>query len=350
MSEISSQILSLIDEAVMIAKGDRIELVNPAAQAVLGNYCTGKRVSSVLGAEIASAQASDYTANVRISGKSYILRVSKRDSRSTFVIKNESKNTELINDAFISSLRSSLSQLIVSAERSRNICRSESDPLLKEAIASLTKNIYVTSRHVSNLSYARSILTDSLEFFPRLVDITEFCSECVSQAGSLLNIEINAEGPDSLICSIDPTLFTILLANLISNAFYHGKADKIMIRLIESGESVILAVTDNGVGIPAEKLGNVFERYRAPFCINEMYDGAGLGLTVVRGIAGKHGGSLLLESREGHGTAVRVSLRKNPNSCAYMRSTSESIFEPRQLLIGLSECLSEKYFASEYMD
>ena len=349
MGEINSEILSLIDEAVIIARGDRIELANAAAGSLLGGDPTGKRLSAVLGSEIAAVQAADYTANVYTAGKNCLLRASKRGSRTTFVLREEARDSELINDAFISSMRDSLNTLIAAADRCRASDSAENDPALRETLASLTKNIHVTSRLVSNLSYARNILADNLEFFPRLTALTEFCRESVSQLQSMLHIELSMEGPSPLVCVVDTDHFTALLSNLVANAVYHGKADRIAVRLTESGDSVILAVTDNGKGIPCEKLGNVFERYRAPFGLAEMYGGTGLGLTVVRGIAAKHGGTVLLESREEHGTAVRVSLRKNPAGVS-LRSVVETAPDTRKLLVGLSECLSEKFFASEYMD
>ena len=349
MSEINSQILSLISEAVITARGGKIEFANSAARAILGESCVGSTVKKVLGEDIASAQASDYTASATLVGKNFILRVSKRESCTMFVLREEAKDVEIINDAFISSLCSSLNLLMSSAERCRCADSAESDPVLREALALLTKSIYVTARQISNLSLARSILSNTLGFSPRLTELSKFCREFACQGQSMLNIEIEAECPAALVCAVDTELFTALLSNLISNAFLHGKADRIKLRLIECGENVILAVTDNGVGIPADSLGTVFERHHAAFGINEMYSGSGFGLTVVRGIAGKHGGTLLLESREGQGTAVRVSLRKNLSDLS-MRSAVETAPDARQLLVGLSECMSEKDFRIEYLD
>ena len=350
MSEITSEILSLIADAVIIAKGGRIELANPAAKALLGEDCTGRRVSAVFGRELAESQSSDYIANASLAGKSCILHVSKKGSNTTFIIREEAGDIEIINDAFICSMRSSLNLLMSSADRCRLTKGEECDPMLSAALASLTKSIYITANHISNLSYTRNIFEDKLEYFPVPTDLAELCREYADYSQSMLDVRIEVEAAAPVICAVDEKLFAALFANLISNAVSHGKADRITLRLSENAENAVVTFTDNGAGIPSDKLINVFERYRAPFTLGELYNGAGLGLTVVRGIAARHGGTLLLESREGSGTSVHVSLRKTLVGTISMRSTDANISYTRDLMTGLSKCMDAEKFGKKYMD
>jgi signal transduction histidine kinase len=62
---------------------------------------------------------------------------------------------------------------------------------------------------------------------------------------------------------------------------------------------VAVAVSDTGSGIPAEALGHVFEPF---FTTKPAGQGTGLGLPICRDILREHGGTLAVQSREGHGT------------------------------------------------
>ena len=81
-----------------------------------------------------------------------------------------------------------------------------------------------------------------------------------------------------------------------------------------------------------------------------MLSGAGLGLTVVRSAACLHGGTLLLESRQGKGTTVRVSLSRHISS-SVLKSPGEDL-EPgiKTVLTGLADCLPDECYTERYMD
>ena len=78
------------------------------------------------------------------------------------------------------------------------------------------------------------------------------------------------------------------------------------------GEAMHFIVADTGIGIPAEglsRIGEPFVQLRADY--DRDYEGAGLGLSLVRGLVGLHGGGLRLESVPGVGTRVTARLPLN---------------------------------------
>ena len=82
-----------------------------------------------------------------------------------------------------------------------------------------------------------------------------------------------------------------------------------------------------------------------------MGRGPGLGLSVSRGVAQLHGGTLLLESRENRGTAVRVTLSRKLSARGQLREDgSEEGYSSRDLLTGLADCLPEEAFSEKYLD
>lgn len=105
-----------------------------------------------------------------------------------------------------------------------------------------------------------------------------------------------------------------VLTNLVHNAVkYSGDERKVevtaSIREDDSGPEVVVAVRDNGVGVPAEQQPHVFERFfRGRNVDIRHYDGLGLGLFIAHGIISTHSGRMWLESVEGQGSTFYFSL------------------------------------------
>ena len=102
-----------------------------------------------------------------------------------------------------------------------------------------------------------------------------------------------------------------LLTNLLRNAIKFtpegGKIDLVVRRI--GTDKLELKVVDTGVGIPASKLGKIFDRfYQVDGSATRKYKGAGLGLAIVKRIVEAHHGEIHVASREGEGTTVTVLL------------------------------------------
>jgi two-component system, OmpR family, sensor kinase len=101
-----------------------------------------------------------------------------------------------------------------------------------------------------------------------------------------------------------------VIVNLLDNSIKHtmsGGAISLSIRT--SPSKVIMLVSDNGVGISANALPHIFERfYRADKTRFRDVQGAGLGLSIVQAICQAHGGTVKAISQEGQGTTIAVEL------------------------------------------
>ena len=91
----------------------------------------------------------------------------------------------------------------------------------------------------------------------------------------------------------DPEALRIALDALLENAVkYTEAADAIELRAAATGTSVVIEVADEGCGVPADALGQIFERFaRADPARSRDHGGVGLGLAIVDAIAKAHGGS-----------------------------------------------------------
>jgi signal transduction histidine kinase len=116
---------------------------------------------------------------------------------------------------------------------------------------------------------------------------------------------------DALTISADPDSVDRILKNLLSNAAkYSPRGGRVVVSAgRRSGLMVEIAVQDEGVGIPAEALPRIFDKYvRVPDRQTRMVRGLGLGLAVVKALCEAQGGSVGVESRPGQGSRFQVLL------------------------------------------
>lgn len=108
----------------------------------------------------------------------------------------------------------------------------------------------------------------------------------------------------------DCAKLTQVVYNLMENAFkYTQEGGQVRVRLIRSGRDAVLTVTDNGPGIPKEDQSHIFDRfYRVDKARSRDTGGTGLGLSIVHQMVLMHGGSVSVESEEGHGATFTVEL------------------------------------------
>src|SRR5207249_10407946 len=139
-----------------------------------------------------------------------------------------------------------------------------------------------------------------------------------SEASSLVEVlaeekrqRIDIEGNAELLVSVDRLILRQAVVNLLDNAIkYSPTESRILVRVQSGGDKqVFLHVIDQGPGIPLEHQSYVFDRfYRVDKARTREWGGAGLGLSITRWEVEAHGGEITLESEEGHGSTLRVSL------------------------------------------
>ena len=105
------------------------------------------------------------------------------------------------------------------------------------------------------------------------------------------------------------TLLRRVLGILLDNALkYSRPTDTVVASVRASARSVTVEITDTGIGIAADVLPHVFERFYRGCAARESGPGAGLGLAIARRIVEVHGGTLTLSSTPGAGTTARLTL------------------------------------------
>jgi signal transduction histidine kinase len=125
--------------------------------------------------------------------------------------------------------------------------------------------------------------------------------------GIHLDIEVPSETPSVLV---DATRIDHVFSNLLTNALkFTNPGGRVRVATETEEDVVRFVVEDNGVGIPAEHLGRVFERFfRVPQ--PNQPSGAGLGLAIAKEIVEAHGGSIGVRSKAGEGSRFSFTLQR----------------------------------------
>ncbi|MGE0339390.1 MAG: ATP-binding protein [Xanthobacteraceae bacterium] len=166
------------------------------------------------------------------------------------------------------------------------------------------------------------IVTEPFAVRPLIENCRNMLSLRAEQAGIQLFADVAADLPE---INADPRAFRQVVINLVSNAIKFTEAGgKVDVTARAAGGMLELIVADTGVGIPEAdlaRLGDPFFQGRSSY--DRMYEGTGLGLSVVMGLVKLHGGSVEIESRLRKGTKVSVRLPFDCHAAAKAAATSQ---------------------------
>lgn len=183
-------------------------------------------------------------------------------------------------------------------------------------LAAIEANTARMSRRIDELGdIAQLRIGRSLELRPEPTDLVALAQQLAAswrQATERHDIRVAADVPH-LIGQWDATRLERVLDNLLSNAVkYSPHGGPIDVRIgrddVAMGAWAVVTVRDEGIGVPAEDLPSIFERYRRAGNVAGRVAGRGIGLAGAKQIVEQHGGTIDVASEEGCGTTVTVRL------------------------------------------
>ena len=146
-------------------------------------------------------------------------------------------------------------------------------------------------------------------------DLAELCRRTLETLGeaSANRVDLECDGP--IIGQWDASRIEQVIGNLVSNALRYSPGEgRVRMRLSVDSRMAILEVSDRGIGIPAQQLGQLFTPFfRASNATRADRGGLGLGLYITHEIVRRHGGALRVSSTEGKGTTFTVELPREQN-------------------------------------
>jgi signal transduction histidine kinase len=151
------------------------------------------------------------------------------------------------------------------------------------------------------------------EFNPEWLDLNEHIHDSIKiSEGAILNKELHVSFNPKKECSIfaDRNMIDLVIRNLISNAIkFTNKKGKISVKVVVNKEEVSVSVSDNGVGIPENKLKTIFEIDKHKNTLGtENEQGTGLGLILCKDFIENHKGKIWVESTQGKGSKFTFTL------------------------------------------
>jgi heavy metal sensor kinase len=143
-----------------------------------------------------------------------------------------------------------------------------------------------------------------------LADLVDGVVDTMRPLADAKGVRLLRGGKDSPRVQGDGGRLRQVFSNLLDNAIkYTPEGGTVEVRVGRRDRSAVVTVRDTGIGIPAEHLPRVFDRfYRVDKARTRAEGGTGLGLSIARSIVAAHGGRIELESAPGRGTACTVTL------------------------------------------
>ena len=173
-------------------------------------------------------------------------------------------------------------------------------------------------RLIDELTFYSKIDTNKIPYTFSKINVSQYFRDCVEEVG----LDMEARGielgyfnyvDEDVVVIADAEQMKRVINNIISNSvkYLDKKKGIINIRIKDDGDFIQVEIEDNGKGIAAKDLPNIFDRfYRTDSSRNSSQGGSGIGLSIVRKIIEDHGGRIWATSKEGIGTEVHFVLRK----------------------------------------
>jgi heavy metal sensor kinase len=203
--------------------------------------------------------------------------------------------------------------------------RSNIPPEIRDTIGSALEETQRLTKIVENLlAISRLEAGEARKQLERL-DFAELARSTAEQMRLLAEekqIHLDCNGAERVEVDADPARLKQVVVNLLDNAIkYTPEKGKVSVCVTKQDSRAVLEVADTGIGISADDLPHIFDRfYRADKARSREMGGTGLGLSIVRSICLAHNGQVRVASTEGQGSVFHVELplaRNNDSSRFY---------------------------------
>lgn len=167
---------------------------------------------------------------------------------------------------------------------------------------------------VNNLIDSTRIDSGCLDYNPQNKDIVAFVEnicESVVEFSHSQNIDLIFDtDQEEKIISFDSDKMERIVLNLLSNAIKYNKENgRIDVEIKCNEDYIDINVRDTGVGIPSDKIGDVFEKFKqVDNRLTKISEGSGIGLSIVKSLVALHNGMVDVSSKVGVGTEFKVKI------------------------------------------
>jgi len=189
------------------------------------------------------------------------------------------------------------------------------DPQLRSRLQLVYDNTLRLLKLVNSLLDFSRLEAGRLRAHYAPLDVAKFTIELAvmfQSATAKAGLEYQVDCPrQTAMVWVDRDMWEKIVPNLISNAVKYTLQGHVAVRLREESEHVVLEVEDTGIGIPAQEVPRIFERFhRVAGAAGRTQEGTGIGLSLVHELVELHGGRVSVRSVVGQGSTFRVEIPK----------------------------------------
>jgi PAS domain S-box-containing protein len=245
----------------------------------------------------------------------------KRDSERIQQLKEEVEHDKLRTEFFANlshELRTPLNLILGTVQllemNLRNSEMTDKEPHTLRRMKIVKQNCFRLLRLINNLIDITKVDAGFLELeqeHHNIVNIIEEITLSVAEYTEQqnLNLQFDTEIEEKIMLC-DPDKIERIMLNLLSNAIKFSKpGGDILVNVYEREDRILISVKDTGIGIHADKLALVFERFRqVDKSFTRNHEGSGIGLSLVKSLIELHGGRITLESEYGQGSEFLIEL------------------------------------------
>lgn len=339
--------LNYITGPAFSVKENIIVLCNQAAEGLLLTPGTDVRTLLLTGKEeYETFQGGCLYLKLALSSKGCGASVTREDGVDLFLLDQEPEDADLRSLALAArELRSPLSNLMIAADALKH--GTTDDPNLQEQLARLNRSLHQMHRLINNMSDAgrSDLLTPSgIHDWNRLFhDIFEKIQTQLEKT----KVTLTYAGLSECVYGLaNEGQLERAVLNIVSNAMkFMPEGGTIHASLTRKQNMLHLSIQDSGSGIAENVLMNVFTRYQRQPGIEDSRYGIGLGMVLIRNAAADHGGTVLIDSPEGKGTRVTMTMALRQDAPVLKTPVIPPLADnSRQVLTELSESLSWEFY------
>jgi response regulator RpfG family c-di-GMP phosphodiesterase/signal transduction histidine kinase len=189
-------------------------------------------------------------------------------------------------------------------------------PVLRDTLETMQRNGYKLLKLINNLLDLTKLEEGKMRLKIRTVNFIDFTSSLLASVKPLADqkqIRLYFQHPPhDIALTLDPDQFEKVILNLLSNALkFTSRGGKITVYLEDKDSTICMTVEDTGIGIPANMLETIFDRFsQVDGSMSRPQEGTGIGLSLAREIVLLHRGSIRAESELGKGSRFMVEVVK----------------------------------------
>ncbi len=310
---------------------------------LLGYFTLYQDITERRHAEIALQETNENLEN-RVRERTLALSVANKDLRKENTIralmedelrqaKSEAEAANLGKTRFLAAASHDLLQPLNAARLFTSALAQQSyEPEVNQLVENLDGSLRAAEELITTLLDISKLDAGALEANPRHFALTTLMSNLSAEFAALASerqLNFRHVNCNQVIYS-DPTLLRRILQNFLSNAMRYTQTGKVLLGARRAGRSLRLEVWDTGVGIPDDKINEVFEEFkRIDNPRHSQVKGLGLGLAITERIARMLGHEITVRSWQGKGSVFSVTVplgqadlavRNKPEQRGWIRS------------------------------